>query len=234
MNEEPHEHSCDEYGDDLAELALGILTGRARTAALAHVDSCPRCAEELEQLARAADAVVQVAPAIDPPVGFEVRLFSRMGVDEVAVRRQTRRLSRFPNRWLLASAAAVLALGLGLGLGLTGGGPKAPAKVAVTPPGGGTLVSSVSLRESGHGVGRVFTYAGSTPWMFMTLTDSSARGRVICEIVTDQGVTHRVGAFTAKDGYGAWGAPLPVAPQDVRSAEVVTPGGAVVATASFT
>ena len=69
-----------QYADDLAELALGVLTGRERARALSHVESCPRCADELEQLSRAADTVVQVAPEVEPPMGFEVRLFERMGV----------------------------------------------------------------------------------------------------------------------------------------------------------
>ena len=70
--------------DELAELALGVLTGRDRARDLAHVDSCPHCADELEQLARTADAVVRVAPEVEPPLGFEVRLFEQMGVDQVA------------------------------------------------------------------------------------------------------------------------------------------------------
>ena len=80
MSDDLREKGCDAYADDLAELALGVLTGRARAQALSHVESCPRCAEELEQLSRVADTVVQVAPEVEPPVGFEVRLFERMGV----------------------------------------------------------------------------------------------------------------------------------------------------------
>ena len=83
MSDDPQQ--CDAYAENLAELALGILTGRARAATLAHVDSCAHCAEELEQLSRAADAVVSVAPELEPTVGFEVRLFNRMGVaDDLA------------------------------------------------------------------------------------------------------------------------------------------------------
>ena len=72
-----------EYADELAELALGVLTGRERARALSHVESCQRCADELEQLSRVADAVVQVAPEMEPPMGFEVRLFEKMGVTDV-------------------------------------------------------------------------------------------------------------------------------------------------------
>jgi Putative zinc-finger len=222
----------DEHSDLLAELALGILTGRERAATLAHVDTCPRCAEELEQLARAADAVVQVAPEMEPPLGFEVRLLDRMGVASPTSRRTV------PMRWALAAAAAVVVLGLGLGFGLTSGSTShSNPTQAVHPtggPSGAHLVATADLRLAGHAVGKVFTYGGSSPWMFMTLADSTARGRVICEVITKDGVVHKVGSFKAEKGYGAWGAPLPVAPQDVRTAEVVSSDGAVVATASLT
>src|ERR1700691_3853427 len=117
---------CDDFSDNLAELALGILTGRARAATLAHVDSCAHCAEELEQLARAADAVVSVAPELEPTVGFEVRLFNRMGLgdDPAPVRAVPDEGRRGPFRWVagaprwaLASAAAVVALLIGLSIG---------------------------------------------------------------------------------------------------------------------
>ena len=80
-------------------------------------------------------------------------------------------------------------------------------------------------------VGRVEAFGGARPWMQMTLHDSTARGRVRCLVVTDDGVTHLVGSFVASEGYGAWSAPLHVNPKDVRSAEVVSASGAVIATA---
>ena len=142
MTEDLHPTTCDEYADNLAELALGILTGRERATTLAHVDSCPRCAEELEQLSHAADAVVSVAPEIEPTMGFEVRLFNRMGLDEAPVpsaipparpQRPARWSERVP-RWALASAAAVIALALGLGIGWsTGSGHSGPTH-AKSPP----------------------------------------------------------------------------------------------------
>jgi hypothetical protein len=227
--------SCTEIAPVLPELALGVLTGRDRAAALAHVESCSRCADELEQLARAADAVVRVAPELEPPVGFEVRLFSRMGVTEDAAPPAPapipiRRL-RVP-AWALAAAAAVVALGIGLGVGhslSSSGHPSA----AVGKPTSGAPVTTAALRENGRSVGRVSTSSGATPWMFMTLDDASVQGKVTCQVVTADGVTHTVGTFTIKRGYGAWGAPLPVAPRDVQRAQVVSSTGTVIATASF-
>jgi hypothetical protein len=231
MSDDLQTHGCDDdaYAGNLAELSLGILTGRERAATLAHVESCPRCADELEQLSRAADAVVRVAPEMEPPVGFEVSLFSRMGVSEVQPRRRTFGIPR----WALAAAAAVVALVVGLSIGWTTGSPtKSPTSVALPTP-AGKPVAAANLVENGVDVGHVFTYGGKTPWMFMTLADSAAHGRVICEVVTTDGVVHKVGSFTAKGGYGAWGAPLPVSPQGVRSAEVVSSNGAVIATATL-
>jgi hypothetical protein len=240
MIEDPRSNACDDHAENLAELALGILTGRARAATLAHVDSCPRCAEELEQLSHAADAVVSVAPEIEPPMGFEVRLFGRMGLTEAPAafevpqsarkRALAQWSSRLP-RWVLASAAAVIALALGLGIGWsTGSSPNGG-----TPRQGpaGAEVAVGNLTANGTSVGSVNTYGGSKPWMIVTLADSWSDGKVTCEVVTKDGVTHEVGSFTAKDGYGAWGAPLRVAPQDVQEAEVVSSTGKVIATAAL-
>jgi hypothetical protein len=220
MTDESGVSPCDAFSVDLAELALGILTGRERAAALGHVDTCPRCADELEHLARAADDVLQAAPATEPPVGFEVRLFSRMGVAEIPRARPAR-----PLRVVLAIAAAVVALGIGLGVGWSTGSGPGPSQAT------GPRVGSVNLVDDGHTVGHVVLYGGDKPWMLMSLADSTARGRVTCEVITADGHTHVVGTFTAAHGYGAWGAPLHVAPATIRTAEVVSASGAVVATA---
>jgi anti-sigma-K factor RskA len=218
---------CPAYAADLSELALGVLTGRERARALSHVESCPHCAEELEQLSRAADAVVQVAPEVEPPLGFEVRLFERMGVADVEHRRRRGR----PRRWMpavLAAAAAVVALAVGLTLTLSS--PPPPAQNAVGP---GRHVAVATLVENGESVGHVVTHGGARPWMSMTLADSSARGTVHCIVVTKGGVTDLVGTFTAENGYGAWRAPLHVDPKELRTAEIVSPSGTVIATASL-
>jgi len=233
MTSEPQQ--CDAYSENLAELALGILTGRARAATLAHVDSCAPCAEELEQLSRAADAVVSVAPELEPTVGFEVRLFNRMGLADdpapVPIRQRRGPLGRVAGapRWVLASAAAVVALLVGLSIGWSIGSPSGTSH----RPEAGAAVSTALLKEDGTTVGTVATYGGPTPWMIMTLHDSSAHGKVTCEVVTDNGTTERIGTFSANYGYAAWDAPLKVAPQDVRKAEVVSSNGTVIASASL-
>jgi anti-sigma factor RsiW len=240
MMEDPRARRCDDYQEGLAELALGVLTGRERAATLAHVDSCDHCAEELEQLSRTADAVVYVAPEEEPPMGFEVRLFNRMGLAESASeppapRRRGPFLWGAPRgRWALAAAAAVVALVAGLSIGwVTGSSGNHPTQGVAGRHPSAAAVATADLIERGRSVGRVVTYGGPTPWMVVTLADSSIDGRVSCAVVTADGVVHKVGAFTASHGYGAWDAPLPVAPRDVRTAEVVSSDGTVIATATL-
>jgi hypothetical protein len=69
--------------------------------------------------------------------------------------------------------------------------------------------------------------------MYMTLDGSSMQGEVKCQVVTNDGVIHTVGIFAVKHGYGAWGAPLPMPPRQVRSARVVSLKGTVLATATL-
>ena len=94
-------------------------------------------------------------------------------------------------------------------------------------------MTTAALVENGETVGHVVTVGGNAPWMSMTLADSAVHGTVNCVVVTDNGVTHRVGTFVAHDGYGAWSTPLHVDPADVRTAEVVSPSGTVLASATL-
>jgi hypothetical protein len=231
--------NCNEVSDDLAELSLGVLTGRDRARVLSHVESCPRCAEELEQLARVADTVVQVAPEVEPPLGFDVRLFEKMGVrDDLRDRRANdapgrgvERRSRL-RRWApaaLTAAAAVVALGIGLGVALSSG--QAPSSQA-HPAANGSVLTAALVTPGGQQIGRV-AIGGAKPWMSMTLADSDVQGTVSCVVVTHDGVHHWVGTFVAREGYGAWIAPLHVTPSDIRSAEVVSPSGTVIGTATL-
>ena len=166
MSDDVRERGCEQYENELAELALGVLTGRERARVLAHVESCPRCAEELEVLSRTADTVVMAAPEMEPPLGFEVRLFERMGVTDV--RRRRRRLR--PSRWVPAVVGvAAAALALGLGLSLT----SSPAPTVAAHSQGPRQVVTAALVSNGKTVGHVTTVGGAHPWMSMTLDDSS-------------------------------------------------------------
>jgi hypothetical protein len=238
MTEGRANSGCEAYSADLAELALGVLTGRERARALAHVDTCPRCADELEQLSRAADAVLLAAPAQEPPAGFEVELLDRMGVRAVIPRKH--RLAWTP-RWATAAvasaAAAVAALGVGLGVTLSSspGSPQLSTSPVAEAP--ATHMESAKLTaEGGRTVGHIVYSEGTKPWMAVMLANPGPHGRTgtyKCVVVDKHGVTHTVGTLVAKDGYGAWYAPLQINPNHLSRAEVVSSSGAVIATASL-
>ena len=128
----------------------------------------------------------------------------------------------------LGVAAAVVGLGLGLGLTLTSS--PGPTTSAQSHRSGGV---SADLVADGVAVGKVDAFGGSKPWMSMTLDDSPARGRVMCVVTTKDGMTHLVGSFVVRKGYGAWIAPLRVSPSSIRTAQVVSPSGTVLATATL-
>jgi hypothetical protein len=69
---------CDEVRGLAAELALDELTGAERATALGHLSQCPECRAEVAELAAVADAVLLVAPSVEPPAGFESRVLARL------------------------------------------------------------------------------------------------------------------------------------------------------------
>jgi anti-sigma-K factor RskA len=71
---------CDEFAEVAAELALGVLTGRERARALAHLDSCETCREQVRELSMAGDELLALLPPAEPPAGFESRVLDRLGL----------------------------------------------------------------------------------------------------------------------------------------------------------
>jgi hypothetical protein len=72
--------SCDEFAGVAAELALGVLTGRERAAALAHLDGCESCREQVRELTMVQDELLALLPSQEPPAGFESRVLERIGL----------------------------------------------------------------------------------------------------------------------------------------------------------
>jgi anti-sigma factor ChrR (cupin superfamily) len=72
--------TCAELHDVAAELALGALTGRERAAAIAHLEKCRACREDVRQLTAAGGRLLELLPPAGPPVGFEIRVLERLGV----------------------------------------------------------------------------------------------------------------------------------------------------------
>jgi hypothetical protein len=101
----PQETTHERFEADLAELAAGVLDKREEAALLDHLASCPSCATEFEQLASAAKSLLLLVLEIEPPDGFESRLWDRIescssdigGIETVASYQVTPHLSRGDN-----------------------------------------------------------------------------------------------------------------------------------------
>jgi Putative zinc-finger len=94
--------TCAEVREFAPELALGILGGGERAEVILHVNGCARCQAYLAELTEAADAIPQLVPEIEPPVGFETRTLRRLDEN----RRRSRR------RWVASIAAVAAAVAI--------------------------------------------------------------------------------------------------------------------------
>ena len=222
---------CARTDPDLAELALGALTGKERMAALAHLEGCARCSAEVDELAAAADQLLHLAPAAEPPVGFEARVFERLGL------RQRRAGWRSWSIWppklgvAIGACAVVVAFGLGalLGYGTSRGGPA--TNLGAVP--GASPLHEAALYASGRPIGRVLVYAGNPTWLFMYMNDPRWQGALRCEVVVEQGPTIVLGQFWLSGGKGAWAASLSQPAGRLSQARVIGAGGNVLASAKL-
>lgn len=231
---------CGEFADSAAELALGVLTGRERAAALEHLDRCDQCRENVRQLTMTGEELLGLLPAIEPPAGFETRVLDRVGIaDSTLARHHRARWGRrigwgrpgqagtvaFSRR-TLAAAAVVLAV---LGAALGGWGMRA----ATSHPADISLSSAPLLTASHQDVGKIFLYNGSPRWVYMSVYMESTAGAVTCQLIGKDGHVNNVGTFHLDGGYGAWGSPDPIDNGSLAGARLLSANGTVIATASF-
>ena len=248
---EVNEMGCAEFADAAAELALGVLTGRERAQALAHLDQCEACRENVRQLTVTGEELVGLLPAIEPPAGFETRVMERLGLGTPAPSpapgpaRQLSPARRFglklagwigdgwtgrggvshPRRVLAAAAVAVAVIVAGLG----GWGLHA----ATSSPAATPLSSAALVTASHQTAGQVYFYDSGSPWLYMSVNIGSRSGTVICQVESPDGHVTTVGSFQLTDGYGYWGSPAPATDGPVTGARLVTTTGTVLATATF-
>jgi hypothetical protein len=231
---ELNEMGCEEFANVAAELALGVLTGRERAQALAHLERCDGCRAEVRRLTLTGEELLGLLPTAEPPAGFETRVLARIGLEPPApapkphVWTLPRRSAARPpgiTRRLLAAAAVVAALAVAI---LGGWGLRAATS---TPTASSRLTSAALVSAGHHSAGTIFVYNGTPRWLYMSVDMSSGNGPVICQVVGRDGHVTTVGSFWVDNGSGSWGSPAPAGP--LAGARLVTQNGAVLATATF-
>jgi anti-sigma-K factor RskA len=229
------EMSCEEFEEVAAELALGVLTGRERAAALEHLDRCETCRTSVRQLSMTGEELVGLLPAIEPPPGFETRVLDRLGIAATVPAAPARGGRRRRLGWAghpglarrsLAAAAVVVAV---LASVVGGWGLRA----TTAHPASSSLSSAALLSASHQAVGKVFLYDGNPRWVYMSVYMETAKGAVTCQLVGTDGHVTSLGTFPLDDGYGAWGSADPVDNGALSGARLINSSGAVIATASF-
>jgi hypothetical protein len=251
-----NEMSCAGFGDVAAELALGVLTGRERAEALAHLDHCEACREHVRQLTMTGEGLLGLLPSREPPAGFETRVMERLGLAVPQPRTAGRigpvsrlvgRLRGRPERgsgeretvrpsglWLASGprrlvAAAALALAL-VASGLGGWGLHG----ATSPATASSPLSSASLLSARHqAVGQIFYYDGNPSWIYMSVSMGAGSGRVICQLESMDGHFTTVGSFRLKDGQASWSSTATMSQDEPAGARLLAADGTVLATATL-
>jgi hypothetical protein len=149
---------CADLAAVAPELALGVLPGDERAAALAHLDRCPACQQAVAATTGVTDRlVVALAPTVEPPPGFERRVMAALHAATAPADAPPRR-----RRAGLLAAAAVCLAALTLLIGVPRvGAPSAVAAEMRTP--------------AGAAVGEVHVRAGQPAVLSMTLPGWAAQ-----------------------------------------------------------
>jgi hypothetical protein len=205
--------SCSDVEELAPELALGTLPGDQRSAALAHLDGCTACRRLVNKLSDTADAVLLIAPEVEPPAGFTQRVMTGLVPPH---RRRWRRVA------LAAAAALVLGFGIGYVPGHMGSSSVAMVQVATFVKQGDETVA-----------GQVYARADNPAWVFMTIHDAGGGDSYACELLLKDGQTVPIGSFKMHGGAGSWGRAVDVTLSRVRSVQLRDAKGDVAATAAL-
>lgn len=205
--------------DTLTDLALGELTGRARSDALAHVAGCRTCREQVQQLVETADLVLLAAPVAEPPAGFESAVLGRLTQPAVLPRRRSAR--RWRTVAIAAAVALVMAVSVFIGVRLTRDSASEFAETAMITP-------------SGRDVGRAWRYHADPSWILVSVPrwrvweqPGATPLRYRLRATLDDGSTVDLGALRFADRSGAWGTTTSIAADRIRAVAVTDTTGHV-------
>lgn len=221
--------TCAEVEDLAAELALGGVGGAERAAALAHLARCDACRTLVDQLARAADNLLLLVPAVEPPPGFESRVLARIAAaaEPVPVRPSRRRL------WLGAAAVALVAAMSGVGVAELGHHDPG-RQVTVTAP-IAAVRTALAQDPAGRWTCQAVVYGSQPTRMVVSLdrTDGLSAGFTVEAVRAGSPDTIPVGSFTINEGHGTLATTVDLTADQLQGIRVLDQTGKVRYEATF-
>jgi hypothetical protein len=221
---------CERIRAIAAELALGIADGRERADALAHIGSCAACRAHLAELTEVADDLLTLAPAETPPVGFETRVLSELGIEPGKRFRWIPRLGLRVRRLALGVAgASVLAAGAaaaGVVIALDDERDLAAQYESALESVGGEYFQATRLHDAaGTEVGQVFGYQGEPSWLFVVVYDDFRETPLRGTLTTTDGDAVPLRALELDEEQATWGGSIPVDLRDVETVRLTAGDG---------
>ncbi len=233
---------CSDVEALAAELALGIVSGAERAAALEHLAGCGACRARVDELSEVADELLLLGPEREPPAGFEGRVLNAMGMTPPSTEGGVRPLRpgrRFSSRTLAIAAAVLIVVGA---VGAFIGNWVAPGQSALTKQYvaalhvmGGSALGAEHLQTvpGGQPAGEVFAYEGHPSWLFVSVWDTSADNYTV-RLIMSGGTPVTIAALEKIGDSNSLGADIDVDITRLQRVEVVDPHGTVRYQATFT
>jgi hypothetical protein len=207
---------CEQTRELAAELALGITDGEERARALRHLAECAECRKAVEEYSAVTDELLTLAPAQQPPPGFESRVLERL-----APPRPRRRLRRMLVPVTAAAAAAAVAAGVILGA-TSDDRRLADQYRSTLAAAHGSYFTAARLRDAAHAPGGlVYGYRGASSWIYVGLYANHRSERYRVELVLNSGRRVPLPLLRLDPATASGGQAIPVDLRDVAAVRVI-------------
>ena len=227
--------SCADLGNVASELALDILYGEERAAALAHLETCRACRREVTLLTDAADEIRLLAPEVEPPSGFEQQVVARIAVaaaeQEAGATGASTPRRRRPFVPALAAVAAVLVVLVAASVLVLAGGQDgedlAAARTATMRTATGQVVGDATVSADPAAI-----VVDVPDWASLVNSYGATVDATYWLAVEDGEGTRALERLPPVDEH-PWTVALDVPPGTVAAVSIVDNGGTVWCTARF-